>query len=154
MSSIKISRPEALPARCKAEHEGYAYIRRNFVARGEAAQTLVSIYEVPPGKAAYPYHYHLKDEETFYILRGEGLLRTPEGEQPVRAGDLIFFPAGSEGAHKLVNTGTETLTYIDFDVTHDLDAAVYPDSGKIGLWGKGVNRVYPMNADVDYYEGE
>ena len=73
---------------------------------------------------------------------------------PVRSEDLFFFPAGSEGTHKLVNTGTEALTYINFDVTHDLDAAVYPDSGKIGLWGKGVNRVYPMDADVDYYKGE
>lgn len=152
--SVKISRVEALPARHKAGHEGYEYIRKNFVNRGEAAQTLVSIYEVPPGKAAYPYHYHLKDEETFYILRGEGTLRTPEGERPVRAGDLLFFPAGSEGAHKLVNTGAEPLVYIDFDVIHDLDAAVYPDSGKIGVWGKDINRVYPMDANVDYYTGE
>lgn len=151
---VKIARPEALPAKHKAEHEGYEYTRRQFVRRGESSSTLVSIYEVPPGKAAYPYHYHLKDEETFYILRGEGLLRTPQGERTVRAGELLFFPAGSEGAHKLTNTGTEDLVYIDFDVIHDLDAAVYPDSGKIGLWGKGVNRVYPLDANVDYYTGE
>ena len=154
MDRIRHSRPEALPVKHHQGAEGYEYIRRSFVRRGEAESTLVSIYEIPPGKAAYPYHYHLKDEETFFILQGEGTLRTPEGERSVRAGDLLFFPAGSEGAHQLINTGSEDLVYIDFDVIHDLDAAVYPDSGKIGLWGKGVNRVYPIDANVDYYSGE
>lgn len=155
MSSIKHSRPEELPAKHKHEQDGYEYVRKKFVARGEAASTLVSIYEIPPMKSAYPYHYHLKDEETFYIISGEGLLKTPDGERPVRAGELLFFPAGSGGAHKLTNkSATEKLVYIDFDVIHDLDVAVYPDSGKIGVWGKGVNRVYHLDDNVDYYDGE
>lgn len=153
--SIKHSTISDLPARHVAEHEGYEYTRRRFVRRGEAENTLVSVYEIPPGKAAYPYHYHLKDEETFYILSGEGLLKTPVGERPVHAGELLFFPAGSAGAHKLTNTSsTEKLVYIDFDVIHDLDVAVYPDSGKIGVWGKDVNRVYRASDNVDYYDGE
>lgn len=153
--SIRHSKITDLPAKHKALHEGYEYTRRNFVPRGQAENTLVTVYEVPPQKAAYPYHYHLKDEETYYILSGEGLLKTPEGEKAVSAGDMLFFPAGSEGAHKLTNTSlTEKLVYIDFDAIHDLDAAIYPDSGKIGVWGKGVNRVYPLDANVDYYEGE
>ena len=119
------------------------------------ANTLVRVYELPPGKSAYPYHYHLKNEETFFILRGEGLLRTPEGERTVKAGDLLFFPAGETGAHKLTNTSdTEMLVYIDFDIVHDLDVAVYPDSGKLGIWGKDTNRIYRLDDDVDYYEGE
>lgn len=152
---IKHSRMEDLPVRSKSENPDYAYTRRDFVRRGDAEGTLVSVYEIPPGKAAYPYHYHLKDEETFCILRGEGLLRTPEGERNVCAGEMLFFPAGSEGAHKLTNISqTEALVYIDFDVIHDLDAAIYPDTGKIGVWGKGVNRVYRMDENVDYYDGE
>ena len=133
----------------------FEYYRRDFVPRGEASQCMVSIYEVPPLKSAWPYHYHVKNEETFYIIRGEGLLKTPEGERPVKAGDLLFFPADSSGAHKLTNTSqTEPLIYIDFDTTNDLDAAVYPDSGKIGIWGKNINRVYRTEDNVDYYEGE
>ena len=151
---IKIARFEDIEPQHESRHEGHVFTRRQFIRRGEAESTLVGIYEIPPGKAAYPYHYHMKDEETFYILRGEGTLRTPEGEKPVRAGDLIFFPAGAEGAHKLFNNGSEPLMYIDFDVIHDLDAAIYPDSGKIGVWGKNINRVYPMDANVGYYTGE
>ncbi len=143
-----------LPRKHKAGAEGYEFIRRDFMKVHEA-QSLVRIYELPPGKSAYPYHYHLKNEETFFILRGEGLLRTSEGERNVKAGDLLFFPAGETGAHKLTNTSdTEMLVYIDFDIVHDLDVTVYPDSGKLGIWGKDTNRIYRMDDDVDYYEGE
>lgn len=155
MSGIKCSKIEEIPGSHKAEHPDYSYFRRKFVAFGEADQTQVGVYEVPPGKAAYPYHFHYKTEETFYIISGEGLLRTPEGERKVSAGELIFFPAGPEGAHKLTNISeTETLIYLDFDVTHDLDAAVYPDSDKIGIWGKRINKLYPQSGHVDYYDGE
>lgn len=155
MSKMKHLRIEELPAKHKAEHEDYEYYRKDFVPRGYAAGTMVSVYEIPPMKSAYPYHFHLKNEETFYIISGEGILKTPEGERKVSAGELLFFPAGCEGAHKLSNTSaTGKLVYIDFDVIHDLDAAVYPDSNKIGVWGKDVNRVYHLDADVDYYEGE
>lgn len=144
-----------LPVKHKQGKDGYEYYRKDFVPMGHAANTLVRIYELPPKKSAYPYHYHLKNEETFFILSGEGVLKTPDGEQTVTAGDLLFFPANEIGAHKLTNTSeTEKLVYLDFDVLHDLDVAVYPDSGKLGVWGKNVNRVYRLGDDVDYYEGE
>lgn len=155
MSEIKHSKIEEIPAVHRAEHEDYEYYRRKFVPMGGANNALVSVYEIPPGKSAYPYHYHHKNEETFYILSGEGILKTPEGEKKVAAGDLLFFPTGPAGAHKLTNCSeTENLTYLDFDVVHDVDIAVYPDSDKIGIWGMGINRIYPHNSAVDYYEGE
>lgn len=155
MSEIKHSGIGDLPIRYRCDHEGYAYYRRKFVPFGGANNTLVSVYEIPPGKAAYPYHYHHKNEETFYILSGEGILRTSDGERKVSAGDLLFFPAGPAGAHKLTNcSDTENLTYLDFDVVHDVDIAVYPDSDKIGIWGMGINKIYPQTSAVDYFEGE
>ena len=71
------------------------------------------------------------------------------------AGELLFFPTGETGAHKITNTSeTENLVYIDFDVVHDIDIAVYPDSGKLGIWGMGINKIYPENDDINYYDGE
>lgn len=155
MSEIKHSKTEQLPLSHKCGHEGYEYFRRKFIPFGEAKNTLVSVYEIPPGKAAYPYHYHYKNEETFYILSGEGALKTPDGEKRVAAGDFLFFPTGPEGAHKLTNCSEkENLVYIDFDVVHDIDVAIYPDSDKIGVWGMEINQIYPRSADVDYYQGE
>ena len=155
MSKIKHCKIDQIPAGHKCEHEGYEYIRRKFVPFGTAKNTHVCVYEIPPGKAADPYHYHCKTEETFYIISGVGTLRTPEGEKQVAAGELIFFPAGEAGAHKLTNASdTENLVYLDFDVTHELDVAVYPDSDKIGIWGMGINQIFPKSADVEYYHGE
>lgn len=143
-----------LPRKHRVGAEGYEFYRRDLLAVHEA-RSLVRVYELPPGKSAYPYHYHLKNEETFFVLKGEGTLRTSEGERTVKAGDLLFFPAGEEGIHKLTNTSeTEILLYLDFDVVSDLDVTVYPDSGKIGIWGKDVNKVYRIEDDVPYYEGE
>ena len=151
---MKYQNIDDLPRKHKRGAEGYEFIRRDFLAVHEA-NTLVRVYELPPGKSAYPYHYHLKNEETFFILKGEGLLRTPEGERAVKAGDLLFFPAGEDGAHKLTNTSeTEMLVYLDFDIVHDLDVTMYPDSGKIGIWGMDTNKIYRIGDDVDYYEGE
>lgn len=155
MSEIKHANIKALEASHKCEHEDYEYARRKFVPFGDAKHTLVSVYEVPPMKSPYPYHYHHKNEETFYIISGEGILKTPTGERNVTAGDFLFFPTGPEGAHKLTNCSkTEKLVYIDFDVVHDIDIAVYPDSDKIGVWGMGINKIYPQSADVPYYDGE
>lgn len=145
---------DELPRKHKRGAEGYEFFRRDFLEVHEA-DSLVRVYELPPGKSAYPYHYHLKNEETFFVLKGEGLLRTREGERAVRPGDLLFFPAGEEGAHKLTNTSdSEILVYLDFDIVHDLDVTVYPDSGKLGIWGKDTNKIYRIGDDVDYYEGE
>ena len=155
MSQIKHAKIEEIPAQHKCEHEDYEYFRRRFIPFGEAKNTLVSVYEIPPGKSAYPYHFHHNNEETFYIISGSGVLKTPEGERVVSAGELVFFPTGEQGAHKLTNSSEcENLVYIDFDVTHEVDITEYPDSGKIGIWGMGINELYPRSANVDYYEGE
>ena len=155
MAEILHSNIAELPQKRKAEHDGYEYVRRDFVPRFAAKQCVAAVYEVPPGKSAYPYHSHTMNEEIFYIISGEGILVTPEGERAVRAGELIFFPASSEGAHKLINTSnTENLVYIDFDVIHDIDVTLYPDSDKLAVWGKDTNKVYKLDSNVDYYEGE
>ncbi|MBQ8163426.1 MAG: cupin domain-containing protein [Clostridia bacterium] len=155
MSEIKHELIENIPKSHKCEHNEYEYYRRKFIPFGAAKNSLVSIYEIPPKKSAYPYHFHHNNEETFYIISGEGILKTPEGERIVRAGELLFFPTGSDGAHKLTNSSeTENLVYIDFDVVHDVDITIYPDSDKIGVWGMGINKLYKKTSNVDYYDGE
>lgn len=155
MKEIKHETIENIEKSHKCDHDGYEYYRRKFIPYGHSNNSVVSVYEIPPKKAAYPYHYHHNNEETFYIISGEGILRTPDGERKVSAGELLFFPTGEEGAHKLTNSSeTDNLVYIDFDAVHEVDITVYPDSDKIGVWGMGVNKIYPESADVDYYEGE
>jgi uncharacterized cupin superfamily protein len=155
MDEIIIKRVMDITATHKEEHENYEYNRCGLVPIRKDGQCKISLYEIPPKKAAYPYHYHTKNEETFYILQGQGLLKTPNGEKIVTAGDIIFFPANENGAHKLTNiSDVEKLVYIDFDTCNDIDVTFYPDSGKIGIWGKNINQLYEVKDQVEYYKGE
>jgi uncharacterized cupin superfamily protein len=154
MNDIVIIRAEDVKATHK-KHQTYEYTKRELVPFRKDGQCKLSLYEIPPRHSAYPYHYHTQNEEIFYILQGRGLLRTVDGEKEVGAGDFIFFPASSRGAHKLTNISeTETLVYLDFDTHNEIDVTFYPDSGKVGIWGKDINQVYRVKDKVDYYDGE
>ena len=147
--------PQNIPPKHKNEHPAYEYFKRELIPKGQAEQCAVSLYEIPPGKSAYPYHYHTKNEEVFYILSGSGNLKTPSGDRAVSAGDVLFFPANEHGAHKLTNiSDSEPLVYLDFDTYNNIDVTFYPDSGKIGIWGKGIDQVYQTERQVGYYQDE
>ena len=139
----------------KWDHPGYVFNRKIIVGKEDSQHFGVSIYEVPPGNATFPYHHHMCNEEVFYILSGTGLLKSPEGEKTVTAGDFLYFPNNEKGAHKLTNISeSETLVYADFDIMHELDVAFYPDSDKVGIYGMGKRLIFPVSKQVGYYEGE
>ena len=154
MDELKHAPVEALAVTREEAHEGFAFVKRTFVPRTPGGRMTASVYELAPGKAAYPYHYHIECEELFFILSGQGTLSTPQGERPVRAGDLLHFPACEQGAHKLTNTSAETLRYLDVDTCTPLDMAVYPASGKVGVFGPGISQIYREKEQTDYYDGE
>ena len=134
-------------------HPAFEFYRREFITKHGGSR--VALYEVPPGKSAFPYHTHSKNEENYYILSGEATLKTPAGERIVKAGEFLHFPTGDAGAHKITNTSeSEMFVYLDFDATDALDVCKYPDSGKIGIWGAGINRLFKLEDAVEYYEGE
>src|SRR5262245_46144049 len=62
-----------------------------------------TLYELPPGKRGFPFHYHLANEEAIYILEGEATLRLGNREIAVRVGDYIALPVGPDHAHQLIN---------------------------------------------------
>lgn len=66
MNKISHLKTADLDTKHKKVHN-YEYDKKSFISFGDAKQTLVSIYEIPPLKSPYPYHYHHKNEETFYI---------------------------------------------------------------------------------------
>src|SRR5919199_2680797 len=63
----------------------------------------LSLFEVPPGEAAYPYHLHLAEEEIVVLLEGRPSLRTPDGWSELEQGDVVGFRTGEAGAHQIVN---------------------------------------------------
>ena len=88
--------------------------------------------EVPPGKAAWPFHCHHVNEEMFVVLAGRGTLRLGGARHPIAAGDVVVCPAGGpETAHQIVNDGTEALrghfTVVTTDLTIHKSMPVPPD---------------------------
>lgn len=155
MDEILKIKIQDIPLKHKNEHDGYEYFKRELVPKGNTQRCAISVYMIPPGKSAYPYHYHTENEEAFYIIKGNGILKTPTGDTEVFAGDFLFFPANEKGAHKLTNTSeTDTLEYLDFDTHSEIDVAFYPDSGKVGIWGKNINKLFKISQQVEYYDGE
>ena len=118
--------------------------------------------ELPPGKTAWPFHYHCGNEEAIYVLSGEATLRLGAERVVVRAGDYVALPAGAEHAHQMTNTGADSCTYLVMSTMRDPDVIVYPDSDKVGAIAgaagpKGARELaawFPRGAAVDYWERE
>jgi uncharacterized cupin superfamily protein len=156
MNKVIIKNKEHINPAHQNEYAPYEYFK--YIVSGAEDKNLcnVSIYEIPPGKSNYPYHYHTANEEIFYIISGKGLLRTPEGERTVSPGDVALFPPSDKGAHKLTNISeTETLVYLDVDTNRFPEVVFYPDSDKIGIKAGGeMKNLFMYDTDVDYYAGE
>lgn len=118
-----------------------------------------SFYEIPPGKTAFPFHYHLANEEAAYILSGSGTLRIGEETVPIGEGDYIAFPPSPDLAHQIINTGSTVLTYLALATALEPEICGYPDSKKLvlfaGTWEKPVLRKIMRDPEpVDYWDGE
>jgi uncharacterized cupin superfamily protein len=118
-----------------------------------------SLWELPPGEAAYPYHFHYSDEELLIVLRGTPTLRAPDGRRRLEEGEAVAFPLGETGAHQLVNETDQTIRFLALSSHGRPDIVVYPDSGKIGVGerlprGGGLRAFFPRDEAVDYWHGE
>jgi uncharacterized cupin superfamily protein len=112
----------------------------------------MTVYELPPGKSNCPYHYEPGDEEWLIVLAGRLTVRTPEGDKELGAFDVLCFPAGEEGAHKLTNRSEEPVRLAVLSTKSAPAVAVYPDSGKVGVWPPG--KLFRLADAVDYWDGE
>ena len=114
-----------------------------------------TIYELEPGNSNCPYHYE-SDEEWLLVLEGMLTVRHPGGEDELGRGDLVCFPAGPDGAHKLTNRGTDDVRMLIVSTANLPAVAVYPDSDKIGVFteGRRDNVMVHRDSDVDYWDGE
>ncbi|MFC7080363.1 cupin domain-containing protein [Halorussus caseinilyticus] len=143
---------------------GEAEFRRKQLGDAAGGEELgCSLYEIPPGRRSWPYHYHTGNEEAMYVLAGEGTLRLGGETTTLTEGDYVALPADESSAHRVVNDGDDTLRYLMVSTMDDPDVTVYPDSGKVGVFagsppgGRGrrsVHGYYDIDDDVDYWRGE
>lgn len=118
-----------------------------------------SLWELPPGEAAYPYHFHYSDEEIVIVLSGRPSLRSPEGVRELEEGEAVRFGLGEEGAHQILNPTNQPVRFLALSSSGRPDIVVYPDSNKIAACerlprGGGVSAFFRRGDAVDYWQGE
>lgn len=130
------------------------------LATGTAARKLgASIDIVPPGKRSCPYHLHHVQEEMFIVIEGSGTLRVAGEMLPIRAGDVMFIPAGPEYPHQIINTSDAPLKYLSISTRELPEICEYPDSGKYQAMSQhgqpnGFRAIQRKETTLDYWDGE
>ena len=145
------------------EHDAMTVRRKQLGEQTDGEQLGCSLYELPAEHESWPYHYHTANEEAMYVLAGTGTLRLADETYPLTEGDYVSFPANEAGGHKVVNDSETPLRYLMVSTMNEPDVTVYPDSDKLGVFvdappggrdERSLHGYYPIDDDVDYWDGE
>jgi uncharacterized cupin superfamily protein len=128
---------------------GFAFSEASASDRSGDELIGASLYEFEPGNQLWPYHFHAGNEEWAVVVSGTPTLRTPEGERELRAGDVVGFPQGEDGAHTFLNRSTVPARIVIFSSLRS-GYCTYPDSDKVTGGGK----VFQRGDAVGYWDGE
>jgi uncharacterized cupin superfamily protein len=104
--------------------------KRSFQRLGEAAgltQFGVNLVRLPPGAWSSQRHWHSHEDELVYVLEGDLVLVTDDGEQPMRAGDCAGFKGGDRNGHHLQNRSQRDAVFLVVGSRMDEDHGEYPD---------------------------
>ena len=144
-----------------SERPGFTMKRARLGRQAGADRLGASLYELPPGQSPWPYHAHLGNEEMLIVLRGRPHLRTTGGWRQLSEGELVSFQVGERGAHQVQNRTDEPVHILMVSEMRAPEIAIYPDSGKVGLFGRspgsaaeGIALYVARESGVDYWEGE
>jgi uncharacterized cupin superfamily protein len=120
-----------------------------------STETHMFVYDLAPGQGSR-YHYEF-DEEWLLVVDGTVVLRDPDGEHTLERGDLVRFPPGPAGAHKVTNRGESPARTLMFSSKARPPAVVvYPDADTIGVFfpDEANNMVFKRSSAVPWAEGE
>jgi uncharacterized cupin superfamily protein len=138
------------------EHpEGRRFSGRSLTGEVGAALTGLAVYEVPARSGHWPYHFEVTHEEWLLVVEGEIVLRTPDSELTLRAGDVACFPAGAAGAHSVRNDGDAPARFVMPSTKSPYGGAVvYPDSGKFVIRARDFTHRGLLGDAAEYWQGE
>jgi uncharacterized cupin superfamily protein len=97
---------------------------------GDAAgltQFGINQLRLPPGAWSSQRHWHIKSDEFVYVLSGEVLLVTNEGEELLKPGDCAGFKAGDDNGHHFQNRSQQDAILLEIGTRVAGDGAHYPD---------------------------
>jgi uncharacterized cupin superfamily protein len=116
---------------------------------------MMFVYDLDPGTSSSPYHYEY-EEEWLLVVDGTVVLRTPDGEHALQRGDVVRFPPGPEGAHKVMNRSDAPARTLMFSSSRVPAVSVYPDSDKVAVWSGNEpdELIFKRATAVAWSEGE
>lgn len=126
-------KPQSAPRRVGAAYpkpfDAVAPNRVKHVLGGHAGLTQygVNFVILPPGEASALRHWHMLEDEFVYVLSGEVVLITDDGEEVMTKGMCVGFPAGVENGHHLVNRSIADACYLEIGTRANGEEAFYPD---------------------------
>jgi uncharacterized cupin superfamily protein len=155
VSRIFNLRDDELAEDPRAARDGHRFRRTQLTLVHGSKLTGLSVYELPPGEAAWACHYELNREEWLIVVSGEIILRSPAGERTLRAGDVVCFPPGESGAHAMRNGSAGTARFaMASSFAPQGYVAIRPDSNTALIVGPGFRRIVPLDEEREYWEGE
>ena len=90
---------------------------------------------------------HYGVEEMFFILAGTPTVRTPEGEEQLAPGDVVYFPEGEAGLHDFHNPSDQTVRMLAISTKRFPDVVAYPERGVAWVATRHPER--PVEAGAD-----
>jgi uncharacterized cupin superfamily protein len=143
------------------DEPGFRWRRARLGRQAGLERVGLSLLEIHPGEATFPYHFHFGNEELLIVVEGRPSLRTPDGWRELEAGEVVGFPRGEEGAHQVVNRSDEPARVALVSEMVGPDVVVMPDSGKVqarenapGAPDPGLWQIFRSEDAVEYLEGE
>jgi len=97
---------------------------------GDAAgltQFGINLLRLPPGAWSSQRHWHLEQDEFVYVLSGEIVLVTDDGEEVLKPGDCAGFKAGDKDGHHLQNRGASDALVLEIGTRPKSDRGEYSD---------------------------
>jgi uncharacterized cupin superfamily protein len=90
------------------------------------------------------------------VVAGTVVVRVPEGERTLEAGDVTCFRPGPAGAHRIMNRGDAPARTLLWSSGSVPAVSVYPDSGKIGVWldNEADDGIFLQDSVVAWAHGE
>jgi uncharacterized cupin superfamily protein len=105
-------------------------LKRSWLRLGDAAgltQFGVNLLRLPPGVWSSQRHWHAHEDEFVYVLSGEVVLVTDDGEETLGPGDCAGFKAGDRNGHCLQNKAREDAEILVMGARSDEDHGEYSD---------------------------
>ena len=109
----------------------FTWTRARIGRQAGSEQLGASLYEVPPGSSTFPLHVHHANEELVVVVSGRPTLRTLDGERELSPGEVVAFPVGRRGAHRLDNRTDAAVQVLIVSTMLAPEVNEYPDSGKV-----------------------